>query len=267
MKVSVIIPAKNAESTIKRCLMHVKNQIIRPYEIIVVDGGSTDKTREIASSFNVKVVQEPPHRGNIPAIGRNYGARMAKGDIYAFLDPDCFPEDKWLYNVIKFLSRPEIGIYSVIVRDGKGTLTSRAWHYLQMQIKYDFAPTRCMAVKKEVFNEVGGFDEKLPAGEDNDFTYRVKERGYKIIIDKDTRVFHDDDHASSLKGIVHLIRWYRQGDLLMRKKWPKRFKKFKTTNPLIRDHILPTIKSLKDEGPEVFILCVIIKLLSIIKHL
>ena len=46
------------------------------------------------TSLGVKVVREPPHKGNIPAIGRNYGAKIAEGEILAFLDADCFPEKK-----------------------------------------------------------------------------------------------------------------------------------------------------------------------------
>lgn len=266
MKISVIMPAKNAEKTIRKSLQHVYNQDLQPYEIIVVDGGSKDETREIAASLKAKVIQEPPHEGSVPAIGRNYGAEIAKGDIYAFLDPDCFPEKTWLNKVAETLSNSKVGIYCVIVRDGKGTTLSRAWHYLQMQIEYDFAPTRCMAVRKEAFNAVKGFDERLPAGEDNDFSYRVKQLGYNIIIDKKTLVPHDDDHASSLKGIIHLNKWYHQGGLLMRQKWPEKFRKFKTTTPLVRNHVLPIIKSVKEEGPAVAFSCLVIKMLSVVKH-
>ncbi|MEM0049506.1 MAG: glycosyltransferase [Candidatus Bathyarchaeia archaeon] len=268
MKVSVIIPAKNSERTIGKCLRCLFNQVFQPYEVIVVDGGSKDRTAEISKSFKgVIVVQEPPHEGNIPAIGRNYGAKIAKGDVFVFLDPDCFPERNLLSKVVETLSDPQAGVYSVIVRDGRGTVMSRAWHYLQMQIDYDYAPTRCMAVRREVFNAVNGFDEKLPTGEDNDFSYRVRQLGYKIIVDKKTIVYHDDEHASSLKGIIHLIKWYRQGEILVRQKYPEKFKRFKTSTPIIKNHIIPLLKSIKDEGPLVALAATIIKIISIVKHL
>ena len=266
MKVSVILPTKNSEETIRKSLLHVIAQDHPPCEIIVVDGGSSDNTLKIANSLGVKVVREPPHKDNIPAIGRNYGEKIAKGEILAFLDADCFPEKKWLTKATKAFSNPKVGIYCVIVRDGKGTTLSRAWHYLQMQIEYDFAPTRCIVVRRKAFDAVGGFDETLPAGEDNDFSYRIKQQGYKIIIDKKTIVPHNDDHVSNLKGVIHLTKWYRQGELLMRKKWPEKFKKFKTTTPLLKNHIVPIAKAIKDEGPAVAILCIVIKIISIIKH-
>ena len=266
MKISVVLPTKNSEKTIRKTLQHIITQDHPPCEIIVVDGGSSDNTVKIATSLGVKVAREPPHKGNIPAIGRNYGAKIAEGEILAFLDADCFPEKKWLTKATEAFSDSKVGIYCVIVRDGKGTYLSRAWHYLQMQIEYDFAPTRCIVIRRQAFDAVVGFDENLPAGEDNDFSYRTLQQGYKIIVDKNTIVPHYDDHASNLKGVIHLTKWYRQGELLMRKKWPEKFKKFKTATPFLENHIVPVARAIKDEGPVIALMCIIIKIISIIKH-
>jgi len=266
MKVSVILPTKNSEKTIGITLRHIIAQDHSPCEIIVVDGGSSDNTVKIATMLGVKVVKEPPHKGNIPAIGRNFGAMIAKGEILAFLDSDCFPEKKWLTKATRAFRNPEVGIYCVIVRDGKGTYLSRAWHYLQMQIEYDFAPTRCLAIRRKAFDAVAGFDKNLPAGEDNDFSYRVLQQGFKIVIDKKTIIPHFDDHAANLQGVIHLMKWYRQGELLMRKKWPEKFKKFRTATPFLKNHVMPIFNAITDEGPVIALMCIIIKIISIVKH-
>jgi cellulose synthase/poly-beta-1,6-N-acetylglucosamine synthase-like glycosyltransferase len=71
------------------------------------------------------------------------------------LDSDCYPEKTWLSKVVRFLSDPKVGIYAVIVRDKNSNVVSRAYHYLHMQVSYDFAPSHCMAVKRELFWQVG----------------------------------------------------------------------------------------------------------------
>lgn len=269
-KVSVIIPAKNAEQTIAKTIEAILNQDIKPLEIIVVDGGSADRTVEIAlrySDKDVKVVKEPPHEGSVPAIGRNFGAKFARGDILLFIDPDCLPERSLITKVLRALSNPKVGIYSVIVRDGKGTVLSRAWHFLQLQIDYDFAPSRVLAVKKEIFEKVGGFDETLPTGEDNDFSYRVMNLGYDIIVDKKTVVLHDDDHAASLRGIIKLLKWYRIGKRKLVERYPDRFRKYRPSTALYRNHVLPLLRAFKEEGFTVGLACILIKALSLIRHI
>lgn len=264
--ISVIIPAKNSQRTIRKCLMHVLNQSYKPYEIIVVDGGSTDRTREIAAAYGAKVLVEPFHKGNYPGIGRNFGAKNACGQILSFLDSDCYPEKNWLMKVEKNLSDENVGIYGIIVRDGSNSRLSRAYHYLIREINYDFAPSRCMSIRKNIFEKINGFDETLTAGEDNDLSYKVRNSGYKIIIDKKTKVYHDDDHLNSLKGIWMQQKWYFEAEKELRRRMPYRFKRFKTSASL-KEHLIPLIKAFWVEGFSFALTCLIIKLISIRKHL
>ena len=264
LRISVIIPAKNSERTVGKCLQSVFNQKYTPYEVIVVDGGSTDRTRSIAEKYRVQVVIEPPHKRNAPGIGRNYGAKNAHGDILAFLDSDCYPERTWLNLVADIFENPQIGVYSIVVSDGTNKTISRAYHYLHMQISYDFAPSRCMAVRQQAFMQVNGFDETLTTGEDNDLSYRVKQQGYKIIVDKESKVYHDDDHMTNLKGIWRQQIWYRESENEMRRRYPNKFRKFRTTYPL-KEHLLPLVKSIRF-GVRFALICLIIKLLSMWRH-
>jgi glycosyltransferase involved in cell wall biosynthesis len=266
LKISVIIPAKNSEKTIGKCLYSVLNQDHKSYEVIVVDGGSKDRTTEIAESYAAKVFQEPAHLGSAPGIGRNYGAKNANGDIYAFLDSDCYPERTWLTKVASVFNDKKFGIYGIIVRDLDGTIMSRAYHYLHMQISYDFAPSRCMAVRKEAFLQVKGFDKSLTSGEDNDLSYRVMSCGYKVMVDKDAKVYHDDDHLRSLKGIWKQQRWYFEAETKFRRKMPQRFRRFKTSAPL-QEHLMPLVKAVWVGGLKFAVVCLLIKLMSVRRHL
>jgi len=260
----VIIPAKNSERTISKCLRSVSNQKHPPYEVIVVDGGSTDGTRNIAEKCEAHVVIEPPHKRSAPGIGRNHGAKNAHGDILAFLDSDCYPERTWLNLVVDMFEDPKVGIYSIVVRDGTGKIISRAYHYLHMQVSYDFAPSRCMAVRRRPFMQVSGFDETLTTGEDNDLSYRMKQLEYNIVVDKGSKVYHDDDHMTNLKGIWRQQLWYKESENEMRQRYPNKFRKLRTTYPL-REHLMPLVKSVRF-GARFALACLIIKLLSVWRH-
>ena len=85
-KISVIIPVKNEEDKIERCLEAVFDQIVQPFEVIVVDGHSTDKTVENARKFAVRILYE-----NYGTAGgaRQVGVGNAEGDYVAFADADC----------------------------------------------------------------------------------------------------------------------------------------------------------------------------------
>jgi len=98
LKISVIIPVKNGERTISRCLEAIFSQTYKPYEVIVVDGRSTDKTVEKAKLFPVKVVYED--YGTVGGA-RQVGLENARGDYVAFTDADCIPERNWLENLVR----------------------------------------------------------------------------------------------------------------------------------------------------------------------
>lgn len=266
LRISVIIPAKNSQRTIRECLSSVFDQDDKPFEVIVVDGGSADRTREIAESYGAQVFLEPAHTGNAPGIGRNHGAKNANGDVFAFLDSDCYPEKTWLTKAAAVLSDRRVGIYGIIVREADGTIVSRAYHYLHMRISYDFAPSRCMAINKQPFRQVNGFDESLTSGEDNDLSYRVMELGHRVVVDKETKVYHDDDHLTSLRGVWKQQKWYFEAETRFRRKMPRRFRRFRTSAPL-REHILPLVKAIWVGGMQFAIVCLLIKTMSMRRHL
>ncbi len=125
-KVSIIIPAKNEEKYLPRLLESIKKQTTQPYEIIVADAGSTDRTVEVAKKYGAKVI-----KGGIPQVGRNNGAKQAKTDIIVFLDADVIlPDSNVLKALCNFMAQ-KINAY----KKGKGALhpsSRRADHKVRL---------------------------------------------------------------------------------------------------------------------------------------
>ncbi len=105
--ISVIIPVKDGARTIQDCLRAALDQqgLEAPYEVIVVDDGSQDKTAELAEAMGVCVLRQA-NAG--PAAARNTGAWKASGDILVFTDSDCEPDSLWLKHLTRPFENPDI---------------------------------------------------------------------------------------------------------------------------------------------------------------
>jgi glycosyltransferase involved in cell wall biosynthesis len=98
---TVVLCSKNGSKCIPDCLTALTHQDYpkKRYEVIVVDDGSTDNTREIAASFKVKLIIHKKNKGL--AESRNTGITAARGDIILFTDDDCIPDKKWISTIVK----------------------------------------------------------------------------------------------------------------------------------------------------------------------
>ncbi len=209
MKISVVIPALNEERYIETMLYHVKK--LRPYEIIVADSYSTDKTAQIAKKFGAKVVRCPKKNAS---IGRNAGGRKARGDIILFLDADgiVFPN---MLEVIKkdFKDKGVAGwtccIYGFTPKWSEQILYNMANQlisFLTTRLKKPHAAGICIAVRRDVFNRLNGFNESLKVMEDHEFADRTGKYG-KFIFSKETCVFTSARRIQDWGGL-NLIRKY-----------------------------------------------------------
>ena len=98
---SVIVPTWNEEKNLPKCLRSLANQVgSKPTEVIVVDGGSTDRTVEIAEEYADRVLVEP---GKPVGAARNIGAKAASGSILAFIDADTTASGNWLEEIERTL--------------------------------------------------------------------------------------------------------------------------------------------------------------------
>jgi GT2 family glycosyltransferase len=203
--VSVIIPAYNAGGSLTLCLEALGRSTSAPLEVVLVDDGSTDDTRERAQAFGVppskiKVLTTGGRRG--PGFARNLGSKEATGEILFFLDSDvCVTPDTIARIQRAFDSDPSLD--AVI---GSYDRMPACWNFLSQYRNLMHAYVHqtgeahastfwsgCGAIVRDVFLAHGGFDTDLykrPAIEDIELGYRLVQSGHNIRLDRELQVTH-----------------------------------------------------------------------------
>jgi len=161
--ISVIIPTLNEENTIKGCLERLKN-----VEVIVVDGGSCDKTVEIAEKY-VKVVKCGEGRGK----QMNFGAKISKGDVLLFLHADTKLPENWISEVEETISNGYSGGVFKHSFGHDGKLLKFGSFLVNLNFSSFSFGDRGIFVKKDVFNKLNGY-KVIPIMEDIEFVKRLK---------------------------------------------------------------------------------------------
>lgn len=176
--ISIIIPTLNEKNYLPLLLESVKNQTLQDYEVIVADAGSKDGTREIAKKWGCKVI-----KGGMPAVGRNRGARIAKGDILFFMDSDVVLPKEFLEETLKEIKKRKIdiaGCYTQVLSDKNVDRFMYDLANLYFGISQFFKPKaagHCIIAKKKIHQKINGFDEKIRVAEDFDYTERAAKVG------------------------------------------------------------------------------------------
>jgi glycosyltransferase involved in cell wall biosynthesis len=169
---SIIIPTLNEEEYLPILLNQIKKQNFFDYEIIVADGGSNDKTVEIAKQFGCIIT-----KGGNPAQGRNGGAKIAKGDVFLFMDADnIYLPDNFLEKLLNEFKKRNLGVASFPIYPKGNWFDKFAYGlynwWVKTTQKFLAHATNSVLVKREVFEKVGGFDQDIKIGEDHDFAKR-----------------------------------------------------------------------------------------------
>jgi glycosyltransferase involved in cell wall biosynthesis len=201
VSVSVIIPTFNSGKTLRECLESLfQQEFSNRFEVILVDNNSTDRTKEIASSFPVLFIEKKGNR----AVASNIGVSNARGDIVAFTDSDCILPKTWLKQISSALRRdPSIKCV------GGLDLTSSAndsyfaqcigvlekWGHGRNLYSRSFDAARkikaCnVAYDKEALIRAGGFDESLPYWQELELGYRLVRKKYDLLYDPSIYVYH-----------------------------------------------------------------------------
>lgn len=181
-RVSVIIPTYNRAAYLLQALQSIASQSLQPYEVIVVDDGSSDNTREVVQSYpsTLRYLRQD-HRGVVAA--RNLGLEMAEGDLIAWLDSDDLWEPEFLSTIVSLLvDHPELdGVYcgwTHIDETGELLPTSRLRVVapkllFSALIESDFIMTPALVVFRKCYGEVGPFDSQFRICEDYDMWLRL----------------------------------------------------------------------------------------------
>lgn len=193
--ITVILPVYNGAAFLARCLASLTACAYRSFDCIVVNDGSTDGSGAIARKFPVRVLDLAGGPFG-PAYARNRGAEVARGEILFFVDADIVLAPGALQLVAEvFQEQREIAAVfgSYDARPAARGLVSQyrnLLHHFVHQNGDAEASTfwaGCGAIRRSVFEKIGGFDEKRfrrPSIEDIELGYRLRESGYRILLDK-----------------------------------------------------------------------------------
>jgi glycosyltransferase involved in cell wall biosynthesis len=179
--ISIIIPAKNEGKHLPRLLESIKNQTVKPQEVIVSEYNSDDDTVEIAESYGVKVIE-----GGLPGVGRNKGAEIAQTEILFFMDADTyFIKENDLLEIYKKFEEKKFDISSCYFKSdtsskaAQGLLNFLKWfgtRKYNLLLKLGFGAF--MIIRKEAFDRVNGFDKNLSMMEDTSIVRKIVRLGY-----------------------------------------------------------------------------------------
>lgn len=213
--ISIIIPVYNGENTLADLLDSLEANDYTKREIIVVNDGSIDRTGERASMYPVKLMSTGGRRG--PAVGRNIGAKEAKGEVLIFLDADTVARPDLLRHVAeRFEKEPQlvaiVGYYDTVPRNQGKFARYKALmvhHWFRNADVMESFETCCGAIRREAFFKAGGFDESYIDAdvEDYEFGYRVMEQG-PIQVDHRMIVGHNFPSFSK-----NFMNYYRRSKL------------------------------------------------------
>jgi glycosyltransferase involved in cell wall biosynthesis len=200
MRISIIVPAYNNPQDLRQCLSALMAEAYPGAEVIVVDDASTDDTPAVAIRMGARVLRLAKNSG--PAAARNYGARHATGEILFFVDADVVVAGGAVRRVVDVLEeRPGLAAVfgSYDARPQAGGVVSQYRNLLHHFVHQDGNPEAstfwagCGAIRRPVFEEVGGFDERRyprPSIEDIELGYRLRHAGYHILLDRSLQAKH-----------------------------------------------------------------------------
>jgi glycosyltransferase involved in cell wall biosynthesis len=189
---SLIVTVFNEAETIENFLLSCEKQTLKPNELIIVDAESSDKTVKLIrtfakkSSLNIKIFIKAGNR----SVGRNLAAKKSQGAYLAITDAGCVLDKDWLKELWHKHQESKAAVVAGYYRGlAKNTFQEATIPYFLVMperlIENKFLPaTRSMLIKKSLWQEMAGFEEKLDFNEDYHFAHRLKNKGIKMAFSK-----------------------------------------------------------------------------------
>jgi len=212
--VSVVIASFNERNAIEGCLASLERQeTTRTFEVIVIDS-STDGTDAVARGFPFVHVRHFPER-KYCGDARNEGLALARGDIIAFLDADCFVESDWIEAIAHAHQSPHLAVGGVIENGKPESLLAWAYYFCEFNL---WLPrlTICeipqmagcaLSIKRRAFEQYGPFLEGTYCS-DTAFHWRMVCDGHRVLFVPGIRVFHTIRH--DLRGFLRHVVEHRR---------------------------------------------------------
>lgn len=235
-RTSIIIPTFNGLRLLRQCLDSIRQYTDVPYELIVVDNGSTDGTADYCRQEQIPFISLPSNTGFPAACNR--GLRMASGDALLLLNNDVVVSANWLSNLLAGLySSDHIGIVGPIANYVSG----------KQQVAYPYADLAefqrlaaeanrpdaskrklaerivgfCFLFKREVLDTIGLLDEHFSPGhyEDDDYCFRARMCGFSLMICGDALVHHEGSASFKEHAAGRVEELIERNYLLFQNKW------------------------------------------------
>lgn len=212
--VSVILPVFNAETTIKDCLISIYNQTYDNIEVIIINDGSTDNSRNIIELFleenNLKWVLINNKNHGV-SVSRNIGIKLSTGRYIAFIDSDDIWMEEKIEKQIDFLEANKAKIVGTLTKDSKSINSSpyREYDIRDMLISNRLV-TSSVLIDKEILDEIGYFNENMNYSEDYNLWLKVSIKN-KIYVLQDKLVDYKID--SSSKGLSSRLWKMEKGEI------------------------------------------------------
>lgn len=195
MNVSVCVTVRNEEKTIGDLIMGLLTQTKKPSEIIIVDGGSEDRTVSIIKHYQRRDSRIKLFTEKVPrALGRNIAVAAAKNELIAITDAGCIPNEDWLDKLTKPFEKKEVevvaGFYDMKAQNAMQKAFSVFLGTLPVDFDHKFLPSaRSMAFRKSIFEKQSGFPVLMTdTAEDSLFAANLVRSGVKITRVKSAKV-------------------------------------------------------------------------------
>ena len=211
---SFIIPARNEAALISEAVTNIRQFAPQevPWELLIVDNGSTDRTFAVAESFSdVRALRSTGTVGN----ARNEGVAASKGDVLVFLDADVRLTPAWQRGIGRVLeqlrSAPKLVTGSTVTVPPSPSLIERYWFQPATLQHRQYINSGHLIMTRGFFLELRGFDAGLRTGEDFDLSRRARAAGGSVRDDRELEAIHLG-FPKTLSSFARRELWHGQGD-------------------------------------------------------